>query len=443
MGAGALEGVASVFDPAGAGEGTPGHVFAQAGEGGHDFVGRTGRVAAGRAVHQRVGAVGGQRVPLVGLDRGDEGVGVERGDAGHGEDVAVVGVDDHGGAASDHAQGFFRDVLDARVDGEMDVVARFGFLAGDFPLDAAFGVALQDACAGLSAQVVVEGEFDLRFALHVGLVKGEEGGFLLVDFVRGADVAEEMGPQRAVDVVAHRAHVDLHAGQFGVVLGELGQRFEVEVLHERVGHLGLVAVVQAQLFLVEFFADAEFVQHGHDRVVDDFDDVGFVFFGHHAADGGAVGVAGEFAVGLAVLAHEVGQVELDHSAGAVDREGHAVAVEDFAAHGGQADIDLRIAADAGGVFGAAGHLHIPQLAGEQAEAGQHDQADHREAELGRAAQRLGGSGPVRHGPDVKLSGPPRKSFKGENRVGNGAPHPRQRLPCAGYQAGLARGRHRR
>ena len=380
--AGAFEHMLAVFHAAGAGERFFGEAFAQAGEGGQDFVSRAGRVGAGRAVEQGIGCVPGKVVPVGRGDGGDEAVRVERGNADHGEDVAVVRIDNHRGAAPDDAHGFLGDVLDACVDGELDVVAGPRFLAFDLALDFSFGVALEDARAGLAPQFVIEDEFELRFALHVALIEGEARGFVLVHLVGFADVAEEMRAERAVGVAADGADGDIDAGHVDLVLGEARHGLEVEVFDVGEGNLGVVAVMKAETGRVVVFGDAEIGEAFDHRFVEDLDDVGLALLGHHAPHSGLVAAARHFAaVFLAVGADDVGEIEFDRDARAVFGQREAVAVEDLAAHGGEADIDLRIAADARGVFVAAGHLHIPEAPGKQEKSCQHDGANDDDSEF--------------------------------------------------------------
>jgi hypothetical protein len=258
--------------------------------------------------------------------------------------------------------------LDAGVDGQADIVSLHRVAVADFAFYDTFGIALQDARAGGAAEFVVEGQFELRFALAVGLVEVEAGGVLLVDFRRGADIAEEMGPEGSVGVAAHGADGEVDAGDVDAFLGKARHGLEVEVLEIQVGHLGVVAEVEAELVGVVVAGQAEFGQAGHDGFVDDLDDVRFGFLGEHPADGGAVIVLRHVAVAVAVFAHHVGEVELDRVARAVLGEGQSVAIGDFAAHGGEADVDLGVAAEAVGVFAAARDLDIPKAGEEQSEA---------------------------------------------------------------------------
>ena len=100
-----------------------GQAFAQTGERGHDLEGRAGRESADRAIDQRMRLVVAQFVPIFRLDARDESVRIERRHRSHREDVAIVRIDHHGGAAADRAQRFLGDRLDARVDREIDIGA--------------------------------------------------------------------------------------------------------------------------------------------------------------------------------------------------------------------------------------------------------------------------------------------------------------------------------
>ena len=275
--------------------------------------------------------------------------------------------------------------MDAGIDGQPDIAARHGVPVADLALDDALGVALQDACSGRAAEVIIQGQFELRFALGVGLVVVEAGGVLLVDLRRVADIAEEVRTEGTVIVAPHGPHGEVDAGHPDVVFRQAARGVEVEILEVEVRDLGVVAEVEAQLAGVVIAGQAEFGQARHGGFVDDLDDVRFHFLGEHAAHGGAVGVAGHIAVAVAVVAHHVGQVEFHRVAGAVAGQGKSVAVGDLSAHGGEADIDLRVAAESGGVFFPARDLHLPEPAGEQDEAGGEDGGDDGDAEFVRAA----------------------------------------------------------
>ena len=87
--------------------------------------------------------------PVLRGDRGDEFVRIVGRNRSHGQDVAVVGIDDDGGSATDRTQRLLNDILDARVDREIHIRALLGLddlgLAAD---DRAFGVALEDLHTG-------------------------------------------------------------------------------------------------------------------------------------------------------------------------------------------------------------------------------------------------------------------------------------------------------
>ena len=192
------------------------------------------------------------------------------------------------------------------------------FLAFELALDFSFRVALQDARTGLAAQFVIKDEFELRFALHVALIKSEARGFVFVYFVGFADVAEEMRAERTVGVAADGADGDIDAGHVDLVLGEARHGFEVEILDVGEGHLGVVAVMKAEAGRVVVLGDAEIGEAFDHRFVEDLDDVGLALLGHHAPHGRLVAAARHFAaVFLAVGADDVGEIEFDCDARAV------------------------------------------------------------------------------------------------------------------------------
>ena len=139
-------------------------------------------------VKARDGAVGERGELLVGVvsrssvlrrDARDEVVGVVVRHGGHGEHLAGVDVHDHAGGAAGVAQGVFQQILDAGVDGELDLGADAGFGVIRHADGAAFFV-LDDGFASFrTAQDVVHGGLHAGDALFIADVVVEDAGVAL------------------------------------------------------------------------------------------------------------------------------------------------------------------------------------------------------------------------------------------------------------------------
>ena len=334
---------------------------------GAELEGGAGRVGVDGPVHERIGGVLGELLPVGLGNGGDELVGIERGNRGHGEDFAVVGIKDHRGPAADDTQRLLDDLLDAGIDGQADLGSLLWLDARGLPVDHPVRVALEETRAGGAPQHVVVGRLDLCLPLDVGLVKVELRRLFLVDFLGDADVAEKMRRERSVDIVTHRLERHGDAGKVEVVLAEAGHGLEVEILPVDEGHLRVVAVVDLQLARVVVAGEPEFLETRDDRLVDDLDDVGLLLEGSHAVIKAPVFALGHRAMLLLPGTDDVGKVKLHLHAGAVFDKRHAVAVADFATHRGKSHRELGMALDSRLVGIPLDDLHVPHAHDEQEE----------------------------------------------------------------------------
>ena len=270
--------------------------------------------------------------------------------------------------------------MDFRIDGQISVVALHRLAAADLALDDAFGISLQDSGAGFAFEVLVEKKLELGFAFDVGLVEieiAEVGEF--VEFVRGADIAEEVGRHGAVNIPTHRLHAHIHASESEIFLGENRHLLEIQILTVVVGHLAICAVVDLESVGIVVPCHSEFFHAGNDRLRDDFYNIRLLEIAGHVVHAATVGRDGHAALALAVGAHHVGQVEIHFEAGTVFDELDAVPVEDFATNGGQADGHLRVGIDLRGVFRTTDDLDIPQAEKNAAEAQKDEQPEENNA----------------------------------------------------------------
>ena len=339
---------------------------------GAELEGGSGRIGVDGTVHERIGWILGKLIPVGLGDGGDELVGIERGNRRHCQDLAGVGIHDDRRPAADDTQRLLDDLLDAGVDGQVDLGARLGLDPGGLAVDHTARIALEEARAGSAAQHVIVSLLDLRFPLDVGLVEVELRSLLLVDLLGDADVTEEMRGERPVDVVAHRLERHGDAGKVEVVLAEAGHCLEVEILPVDEGNLRIVAVVHLQLAHVVVAGKAELLESWNDRLVDDLDDVGLLLECAHAVIEAPVFAFGHGTMLLLPRTDDVGEVELHLHARAVFHEWNAVAVADLTAHRGKADRQLRMPLDPRPVGFPLDDLHIPHAHDQQEKRGGED-----------------------------------------------------------------------
>ena len=365
----------AVSDPAGAMKRPFADSLAQAGEGNGNLVGRARGVGADGAVEEGISFILVQFLPVFRRNGRNEFVGIVGRHGGHGKDVAVVGIDDDRRAAADGAQGLFRDVLNAGVNGEVNIRALLGLGDAGFSFDHTLGIALEHARPGCAFKVIIEIKFDLRLPFHVGVVKIE---FLdvgqLVEVVGHTDVTEKMRTQGPINVLPDRLGRHLHSRQAEVALGENRHRFVIKILTVVVRDLEIVLIVNLQLVRIVVRRQTEFLQLGNDRFAHDLLDVVDFRLPQHAVHPDAVLQLGHVTVLLAVGAHHVGQIKIHVHAHPVLHQRDAVAVKDLAAHGRDADIDARSAGDLRRVFRPACDLHIPKPEDNAPERQQHDRS---------------------------------------------------------------------
>ncbi len=169
--------------------------------------------------------------------------------ADHGQQLAGVGIDSHH-RAGPAAQGFLGPLLHDQINGQVEVIAlgrldRIGHLslmAQRIDLDPLQSVA--------AAQPRIIAPLDPRLADdHAGQQASSVVAFQLFgrDF---ADVAEQVGRQGPVQIVAARLDLDLHARQVQPVRFQLGRLGQAQALFDQHRQKGLAALaVQARLDL--------------------------------------------------------------------------------------------------------------------------------------------------------------------------------------------------
>ena len=288
-------------------EGFLSHAGAHAGEGNGNLVGRTGRVSANGAVHERIGLVLVDLCPLRSGNGWDEHIRIIRGDRCHGEDIAIPRIDDHGGAATNDAKGLLGDELDFCIDREIGIVTLHGLAAADLSLDDAFGISLQDSGSGFAFELLVEEKLELGFPLEVGFVEIEVAQVgELVEFVRGADIAEKVGGHGAVNIPPHRLHAHIHADESEVFFGKDRHLVEIQILTVVVGYLAIRAVVDLKGVGIVVPRHSEFLHAGNDGLGDDFDHISLLEVAGHVVNTATVGRNRHAALALAVGTDHVG-----------------------------------------------------------------------------------------------------------------------------------------
>src|SRR5438046_1710457 len=95
----------------------------QSGERGDQLESRARRQCTDRAVHERIAFVLLQYFPILGFDARNECVWIERRHRGHGQNVAVVRIENDCARAANRTQRFFGDRLNACIQGEINVAA--------------------------------------------------------------------------------------------------------------------------------------------------------------------------------------------------------------------------------------------------------------------------------------------------------------------------------
>ena len=379
----------AVLNTAVAGEGFVLEARAHAGEGDGNFVGGARRVGADGAVDHGIGFFLVDLVPIRGGDRGDENIRIVGRHRGHGEDVAIARIEDHGGTAADDAQGLLGDRLDFCIESEVDIIPLDGFAPAAFALDHALGVAAKNAGAGLALEVLVHGKLDLGLSFHIGLVKVERaqvGKF--IEVARGPDISEDVGGHGAVNIPADGLDADIHTREAEVFFRKEGHLIEVQVLAVIVGNFPIGAVVDLKGIGAVILGDANFLESGDDGFGNNFDDIGLFEIAGHVVDFATVAHHRNGPLGFLVSADHVGEVEIHFEAGAVFDEFDPVAIEDFAADGGESDSHLRAAADAGGVFGPFENLDFPKPPSDGTHRDQHQQGKEKDAGSGAGSLHL-------------------------------------------------------
>ena len=185
-----------------------------------------------------------QLPPLPAADAAGEHIGVVARQRRQRQNLARMDIEDHGRAALLAEAG--RDILlQPEIDGQQVVVARPAGRAAELADDAAIGVHLDLAGAGLAAQRPLQRLLGTVLAdPEVG--EREQRIVRQLRFVDGADIADDMDRVGAEGVEAAAAHVDHHAGQVGRVDLDLRDLLPGQVLADRDGDELLLAPGFAQ-----------------------------------------------------------------------------------------------------------------------------------------------------------------------------------------------------
>ncbi len=321
--------------------------------------------------------IGAQRAPVLARDARDEHVGVIGGHRHHRQHVAGVGCDDDSRPAPDEAQRPFGDCLNSQVDRKQHGVARLRRRDRRHAFDAALGVLLQRAHARLAPQRGVERLLDLRHSHHIFLVVVElaDVGFL-IEAGRRPDVTQDVGSERAVQVVAHRLQRGVDPRQPQGVFGQTGQRGKIDLFQVGERHLIALPVVAPQARRAVVAHIRQLLQPRNDRLIDDLNDVRLLHATQHPPHPRFVVVDGHVAPGAAVPLHHGGQIEIDAVARPVLDQQLAVAIPDLAAHGRDAHGDLGRSAQFGQVILVADDLQVPQPGDQTGERDPHQGTQH-------------------------------------------------------------------
>ena len=193
---------------------------------GHDHLeGRSGRVlSADRLVAQRPLGILNQRFPLCRADATRECIGIKGWHGNHREDIPRMDIHDNGRRAflTHSADG---EILKLPVDGQHRVIAGNTFLTGQLADHTAVGVHLDPAQACLAAQGPVVIFLDPAFANPKFRQLQQRIIFLIlqIPFRYRPDIADDMGKQIAIWIIAGRSHIHLDTGERGAVHIDAGE----------------------------------------------------------------------------------------------------------------------------------------------------------------------------------------------------------------------------
>ena len=202
--------------------------------------GRAGRIGAAQdAVEERLVRVLGEREVLAARDAAGKAVRVERRQAREYQHVAVGRVDRHH-AAAPAREGFLGHALQLDVDRHAQVAARLRLVRAQLRVRAlgearrpTLGVHQHLAIAAGAQQFRLVGAFDTGLADHAGPEIALTVHAHQVGLADRADVAERVGADRAVGIVARHARLEQHARQFVAVHGVARDFLVVELQQER------------------------------------------------------------------------------------------------------------------------------------------------------------------------------------------------------------------
>ena len=380
----ALEVVVAIGHAAAAVERSLYQPFAQTCEGGHDLECRSRRERADGAVDQRVGLVLGQLLPVSRRDAGNEGIGIKGRNRSHREDLAVIRIDHDGTRATHASQGLLRDELDAGINGKIDSISGARGVLPELLRDDSLRAALHEPHPRRASEPVVHGQFDLRLAFHIGVVKiellhiGHPGNIR-----RLPDIAEDVRGHGAKRVLPHGPHGHLHAGHAELVLTKLRERGEVHVLQAGKRDLGIDAEMPREAVVGVIDRQPKSVQFRPDRFIDDLNDVRLLEHSGHCPDLAHVAAHRHCpAVVLPVVPHHLRQVKLHVITRAIPNEDHPIAVADLTAHRRYAHPDRTAGLLAGCIGRPIGDLHLPQAPAQGRESHGHEDSEKPKAETG-------------------------------------------------------------
>ena len=197
----------------------------ETGRGHDDLEHRAGRVLPLQgAVHERGHRVLHQTQPLVAVDVPGETIEGERGTRRQSQHVAITRIHDHHRAGLARHR-LLRHFLDPAIDGGDDLGPRVGLLAPHHLHRPTQGVDLDPLASVPAAQVLVQEPLQARLPDHVPAAVPPLLHLLVAHL---ADVAEQVGRERAGGIHALGLDLHDHAGQLELALLHLGHVLERE-----------------------------------------------------------------------------------------------------------------------------------------------------------------------------------------------------------------------
>jgi len=153
------------------------------------------------AIHQRMSGIIHQVFPVFRADAAGKQVGIERGTAHHGEHFAGSGVESNHGAAAVF-QGQLSHRLQIQIDGQLQVLARDGFLVIQDVALVAEAIHFHAALPVHAHQLIVVLAFNAVFSDDIALVEPGEFGRVQLGFAYLADVSNGVRRQAVAGIQA-------------------------------------------------------------------------------------------------------------------------------------------------------------------------------------------------------------------------------------------------